>query len=105
MLGMLLENQDPARVAYEQFRQIFNTAMPILIAVVLAFGLVYSIILGVQFAKAEETDARDKAKQHLINVIIGVVVAAVIMAVIYAVLPAVLAGNYTQNLPELSSAA
>ena len=62
------------------------------------FGLVYSIILGVQFAKAEDTDQRDKAKQRLINVIIGVVVAAVIMSVIYAILPSVVEGLFTPDL-------
>lgn len=103
MRGLLLDSSvDVAKTAYNQFIGIFNTVMPILIAVVLAFGLIYSIILGVQFAKAEDTDQRDKAKQRLINVVIGVVVAAVLMAVIYAVLPAVLKGQFTQDLSEMA---
>lgn len=102
MRGLLLDGSsvDVVDTAYKQFIGIFNTIMPILIAVVLAFGLIYSIVLGVQFAKAEDTDQRDKAKQRLINVIIGVVVAAVLMAVIYAVLPAVLDGQFTPGVPE-----
>ena len=102
MRGLLLDSVNVAKTAYNEFIGIFNTVMPILIAVVLAFGLIYSIILGVQFAKAEDTDQRDKAKQRLINVVIGVVVAAVLMAVIYAVLPEVLNGQFTKNLTEMS---
>ena len=82
--------------AWQEFKSIFDLVMPILIAVVLVFGLIYAIILGIQFAKAEDTDQRDKAKTRLINVIIGVVVAAVLMAIIYAVLPSVL--QYTVRL-------
>ena len=95
------EGENVVNTAWNQFKSIFDIAMPILIAVVLVFGLVYSIILGVQFAKAEDTDQRDKAKTRLINVIIGVVVAAVLMAIIYAVLPSVLAGAFTQSLSSL----
>lgn len=104
VVGLLADGnaENVAKTAWDQFKSIFDIAMPILIAVVLVFGLVYSIILGVQFAKAEDTDQRDKAKQRLINVIIGVVVAAVLMAIIYAVLPSVLAGAFTQDLPDVS---
>ena len=78
---------------WNTFFKYFKLIMPILIAVVLVIGMVYAIIIGVQFAKAEETDARDKAKNRLINVIIGVVVAAILMIVIWAVIPVILGGN------------
>lgn len=87
--------------AFDSFMGIFNIIMPILIAVVLMFGLVYGILLGVKFAKAEDTDQRDKAKGQLINLIIGVLVAAVLMVLIYALLPQVI-GSSCFNVPTSS---
>jgi len=42
-----------------------------LLAVVSAIGALYCVILGVKFAKAEEPQDREKAKQHLKNAVIG----------------------------------
>ena len=78
---------------WNNFFKYFKIIMPVLIAVVLVIGMVYAIIIGVQFAKAEDTDQRDKAKSRLINVIIGVVVAAILMIVIWAVIPTILGGK------------
>ena len=93
LAGSTSNDFNPVNTAYNEFIGVVNTIFPILIAVVLVFGLVYAIILGVQFAKAEDTEQRDKAKQRLINVIIGVVVAAILIAVIYAVLPSIVNGT------------
>jgi len=49
--------------------QIANTA----ILVVTAVGALFCISLGIKFAKAEEPQEREKAKQHLKNAIIGFV--------------------------------
>ena len=61
---------------------IFNIINPILILVAVA-GIVYAIVVGVKFARAEDKAARDEAKQKLITVIIGIVVTAVLIAVFY----------------------
>ena len=42
-----------------------------LLGIVGALGSVFCIILGVKFAKAEEPQEREKAKQHLKSAIIG----------------------------------
>jgi len=74
--------------AYEKFKEVFGIVMPVLIGVIAMFGIVYGILLGIKFAKAEDTEARDKAKGQLINMVIGVLVALVIAVVMYAVVAA-----------------
>lgn len=69
-------------LAYEKFKSIMGTVMPILIGVVLLVGMFFGISLGIKFAKAEDSDARDKAKGQLINLCIGVGVAAVILIIV-----------------------
>lgn len=65
----------------------FTTAMrnvinPILILVATA-GIIYAVVVGVKFVKADDKSARDEAKQKLITVIIGVVVTFVLIALFY----------------------
>ena len=55
---------------------------PILIVVAVA-GIVYSIVVGVKFVKADSKDQREEAKQKLITVIIGIVVTCVLIALFY----------------------
>ena len=59
-----------------------NIINPILILVATA-GIIYAIVVGVKFAKAEDKNARDEAKQKLITVIIGIVVTAVLIALFF----------------------
>ena len=56
-----------------------NVINPILILVATA-GIIYAIVVGIKFAKAEDKGARDEAKQKLITVIIGIVVTGVLIA-------------------------
>lgn len=83
---LLTTGEEVINTAYEGFLSVVNVVLPIIIGVVLVFGLIYSIILGVNYAKAEDTNARDEAKKRLIGAIVGVVVAAVLMAIIWIVL-------------------
>lgn len=57
---------------------IFAPAMTIVVAV----GSLYCIILGVKFAKAEEPQEHEKAKNHLKNAIIGFVLIFILVAVL-----------------------
>ena len=58
---------------------VMDVINPILILVATA-GIIYAIVVGVKFAKAEDKGQRDEAKQKLITVIIGIVVTAVLIA-------------------------
>ena len=55
---------------------------PILIMVAFA-GVLYAIIVGVKFVKADNKDEREEAKQKLITVIIGIVVTLALIALFY----------------------
>ena len=61
---------------------IINIINPILILVAVA-GIVYAIVVGVKFAKADEKNERDEAKQKLIYVIVGIVVTGLLIALFY----------------------
>lgn len=53
--------------------ELINNLFAPLMAIVVAVGTVYCIVLGVKFAKAEEPQDHEKAKTHLKNAIIGFV--------------------------------
>ena len=95
---------DPSSVlgaAYTKFKEIMGTVMPILIGVVLLVGMFFGISLGIKFAKAEDSDARDKAKGQLINLCIGVGVAAVILIIVMVLVNAnVFAGAFDKLTGE-----
>lgn len=55
---------------------------PILILAAVA-GIIYAIVVGVRFVKADDKSQRDEAKQKLITVIIGIVVTIVLIALFY----------------------
>lgn len=59
-----------------------NFINPILIVVAVA-GIVYAIVVGIRFAKADDKNAREEAKQKLIYVIVGIVVTIVLIALFY----------------------
>lgn len=66
---------------------LLNNLMAPLLAVVVAVGGLYCILLGVKFAKAEEPQDREKAKSHLKNAIIGFVLIFVLIVVLNLLVP------------------
>lgn len=59
--------------------KLLNSFLRPLLALVVAGGTLYCVLLGVKFAKAEEPQDREKAKQHLKNAIIGFVLIFVLI--------------------------
>lgn len=57
---------------------------PILIVAAVA-GMIYAVVVGIKFAKADDKSARDEAKQKLISVIIGIVATVILVALFYFV--------------------
>ena len=62
--------------------KVFEILNPILILVAVA-GIIYAIVVGVRFARADDKSQRDEAKQKLITVIVGVVVTGILVALFY----------------------
>lgn len=55
---------------------------PILIVAATA-GILYAIVVGIKFVKADTKDEREEAKQKLITVIVGVVVTLLLIVAFY----------------------
>ena len=59
--------------------EVLGVLVPVLLTVVGALGAVWVIFLGVKYAKAEEPQEHDKARQNLKNAIIGFVLIFVLL--------------------------
>ena len=59
--------------------ELLNSLLTPALAIVGAAGLLYCVVLGVKYAKAEEPQDREKAKGALKNAIIGFVLIFVLM--------------------------
>ncbi len=61
---------------------ITNVINPVLVVVATA-GILYAVVVGVKFAKADTKEEREEAKQKLITVIIGIVVTGILIALFF----------------------
>lgn len=62
-----------------------STIGPYAIGVVLVLGIIYGIIIGVKFAKAEDAKERAALQKVLVNGIIGFVAVVVLLGILYAI--------------------
>jgi len=76
---------------------VYKVIGPILLVVATA-GIIYAIVVGVKFVRAEDKGQRDEAKAKLISVIVGIVVTAVLIALFYFLAWAIKEGQIT--LPD-----
>ena len=71
-----------------------STLIPLLIVLVAA-GTIYSVVLGVNMARADSGEKREEAKKRLINFLVGIVIVIVLIAIMYVLadqLPNILSG-------------
>lgn len=61
---------------------IINIVAPILTVAAVA-GIIYAVVVGIRFVKADDKSARDEAKQKLISVIVGIVVTLVLVGLFF----------------------
>ena len=59
--------------------QVLSVVTPVLLAVVGAIGVIFVIILGVKYARADDPQEHEKAKKGLRNAIIGFVLIFVLL--------------------------
>ena len=71
--------------AYETFSGIVNIVLPVLAAFLLILGIILGVKVGVQFAQAEDDEAKKKAKGQLINLVLGFLIAIVCVLIVTAV--------------------
>lgn len=95
---------DVASSMYSTLKTVVNIVLPIIIGVVLLIGLIYSIYLGIKYAKAEEADDRNKQKQHLVGAVTGFAITLVLIAIINVVLAVVVDNKIKAQQDELNTA-
>ena len=66
---------------------LLNSMLAPMLGIVGAIGMLYCVVLGVKFAKAEEPQDREKAKTHLKNAIIGFVLIFVLILALNLLMP------------------
>ena len=66
---------------------LINSLLGPLLGIVGAAGAIFCVVLGVKFAKAEEQQDREKAKQALKNAIIGFVLIFVLLLALKLLMP------------------
>lgn len=62
-----------------------STIGPYAMGVILSCGLIYGIVLGVKFAKTENSEDRAKLQKALINGIIGFIAVFTLITILYAI--------------------
>jgi len=67
--------------------EILNAILWPAIAVVVAVGSIYRIVLGLKIAKSDEQNSREKAKKDLIGAIIGFVIIFVLIVSLKIAVP------------------
>jgi len=60
---------------------------PYALGVITLLCMIYGIVLGVKFAKAEDTEARKKLQKTLINFAIGAISIYILIIILYAIRP------------------
>ncbi len=66
---------------------LINSVLSAAIPLVAALGSLYCVLLGVKYARAEEPQDREKAKQHLKSAIIGFVLIFVLIVALRIATP------------------
>ena len=61
-----------------------DTFGPLLIGMLLGVGVLYCVVLGVQYARAEKGDERDVAKKKAINAGVSFAVIIILVVLLYA---------------------
>lgn len=88
MLGLnLLITSDQANNIVKPIITLINNILPAVIGVIGAIGLLYCIVLGVKYAKADDPQEHEKAKKGLKNAIVGFVLIFVLMIALSIALP------------------
>ena len=89
--------KNPFAEVAEPIEQLIDWIFAPAMTIVVALGSLYCIILGVKFAKAEEPQEHEKAKNHLKNAIIGFVLIFVLVALMKLSVEPLTAWMYKQG--------
>ncbi len=90
------DDNNPFMKMVEPIVKLLNSVITPALVVVGALGAIFCILLGVKYAKAEEPQDRDKAKNSLKNAIIGFVLIFVLLVALQIGMPAMMSWYETE---------
>lgn len=83
-IRVLATASDPEK-ATDPLYEAITVIGPYALSVVAVLGLIYGVILGVKFAKAEDSKEKAALQKALISGIIGFLVVILLIAILYAI--------------------
>ena len=63
--------------------ELLETLLQPLLILVATAGIIYVVILGVNYARAETSDKKDEAKKRIINAVVGLVITIVLLFLLF----------------------
>lgn len=85
ILALLGDSTKPFDVYTEKLLTVVKDLLTPIFAVLATVGVVWAIVLGVQYMKAESTDKKEEAKKRMVNVIVGTVIMLVMVMILLLV--------------------
>jgi CBS domain containing-hemolysin-like protein len=102
-----LANDDPNKnTTWGWVDTLISNLKPVLYAIMIivaAAGAIYSIILGINLAKAEDTSKRDEAKKHLITVLVAVAITIALVLFFTELLPVIIRAFAPEYNPGINA--
>lgn len=87
MLGINAYAETSFTSVYLPIVELLNSLLKPMMAIVVAVGALYCVLLGVKYAQAEEPQQREKSKNHLKNAVIGFVLIFVLIFALNTLTP------------------
>jgi len=81
--NLTVDGNDGLTAIFEKIYGVVNSLIVPIITLVATVGIVYAIVLGVNYAKAETSDAKEEAKKRIINVVVGMVLMIVLILLLW----------------------
>lgn len=85
LLNILAASGDQAANAVDPLYDAISTIGPYALGVVTLLGLIYGVIVGVRFARAEDTKERAALQKVLVNGVIGFVAVIILLGILYGI--------------------
>lgn len=70
----------------EAAKGIVGQLLSVILILIAVVGVIYVIILGVNYAKAEDSGKREEAKKRIINACVGMVIMIALLVILYVVM-------------------
>lgn len=93
-ISMLLDQQTRLQATSAKVNEILKNIVGPCLSVIGSLGILYIIILGVQYAKSESDEKRAECKKRMVNLAIGVIVMIIMLTLCFAI-------KWDKIVPEL----